>query len=242
MLERLSHNFWLKVVSLLLAIGLWLLVTAQRREQVTEQAFRLPLIFSSVPETLIVTSDSDELPEAVNVRLRGPASRLAEFASTSTSNTVQLDLSGAEPGELDLAISAQSINVPEGVRVVSIDPPRITLSLELRADKVVSIRPFLVGDVAAGFIMEESTPSPAQAEISGPAGVVEQFEEINTERIVLSGRRTSFSTRVGLVADHPLVQVLEPANTTVTVIIVPIQARGSGSGAAQETGQNGSEQ
>lgn len=221
MLNRFSNNFWLKIVSLLLAMGLWLIVTAQRREQVTEQAFRLPLIFSSVPESLIVTSESDEIPEAVNVRLRGPESKLVEFARASS--TVQLDLTGATPGEIDLAISAQSITVPQSVRVVSIDPPRVTLSLETRLEKSVVIRPFLVNQVAEGFVMEEATPSPDKALISGPESVVERFEEINTERIVLSGRRTSFSSKVGLVADHPLVQVLEPSNTAITVIITPIQ-------------------
>lgn len=219
MLTRLTNNLTLKIVSLMLAVGLWLVVTAQRREQVTEQAFRLPLIFSSVPETLIVTSDSDELPDAVNVRLRGPESRLVEFGNSSSS--VQLDLSGAEPGEIDLAISAQSISVPNAVSVVSIDPPRVTLSLEERMEKAVTIRPFLVGEVADGFLHAESSATPDIGRISGPRSVVEQFEEINTERVVLSGRRVSFTNRVGLVADHPLVQVMEPSNTAVTVVIVP---------------------
>ena len=221
MIGRLSHNFVLKMLALGLSLGLWLIVTAQRREQLSEQAFRLPLIFTAMPESLIVTSSTEELPEAVNVRLRGPESRLEAFFARNRS--VQLDLSDAQPGEFDEPVTANDIEVPNGVRIISIDPPRVTLNIERRQERQVPVRPFLAGDLPNGFLLGDTTVNPDRVRISGPESVVADISETATERIILSGRRTSFSQRVGLVVDHPQVQVVEPNNVVVTVVVVPVE-------------------
>lgn len=221
MTTRLSHNLVLKLIALALSLGLWLIVTAQRREQLSEQAFRLPLIFTGMPESLIVTSSTEELPEAVNVRLRGPESRLEAFFARNRS--VQLDLSDAQPGDVDKPVRASDIEVPRGVRIISIDPPRVNLNIERRQERQVAVRPFLAGDLPAGFLLGDTTVNPDRVGISGPESVVADITETATERIILTGRRTSFSQRVGLVVDHAQVQIVEPANVVVTVVVVPVE-------------------
>lgn len=216
MLDKLSHNLGLKIVALILAGGLWMIVSAQRREQVTEQAFRLPLQFTGIPEGLIVTSE--DLPEYITVRIRGPESRIQAFSARNRS--VQVDVSQATAGEVDQAISDSQIDIREPLQIVSIDPPRVTLELELRAQKIVPVRPFTVGTLPAGFELGEVSVNPGQTMISGPTSAIEETTEVATERIILSERRSSFTLqRVSVVSDDPLVRV-EPQTVQVTIVVL----------------------
>ena len=50
------HNFGLKVLSLLLASGLWFMIS--RDEQPAEVALRAPIVFQHVPSQLEISSES----------------------------------------------------------------------------------------------------------------------------------------------------------------------------------------
>ena len=61
------HNFGLKVLSLLLAAGLWFVISPD--EQPAEVALRAPIVFQHVPAQLEISTES--IPEA-QIRVRGP--------------------------------------------------------------------------------------------------------------------------------------------------------------------------
>lgn len=219
MLDKLSNNLGLKIVALILSLILWMIVSAQRREQVTEQAFRLPLQFTGIPEGLIVTSA--DVPEYITVRLRGPESRIQTFSARNRS--VQVDLSQATAGEVDQAISDAQIDIRDPLEIVSIDPPRVTLELERRDQKIVPVRPFTVGTLPAGYELGEVSVNPAQALISGPRSAIQETTEVATERIILSERRSSFTLqRISIVTDDPLIRVVEPQMVQVTIVVLEI--------------------
>ncbi len=213
--DGLSANFGIKVVAVVLAVTMWVLLSAQRRERTFERAFDVPVAIVGVPRDLIITTP---LPDSVSVRLRGRLSVLRGLSSQNLEAT--LDLSSAEAGEVDVAITPQSINAPPEVEVVSIDPSRITLRVEPRSQRLVPIRPYLVGELPPGYLVGEVTVNPERALISGPESLIRDFTEVVTERIILSGRTAPFRQPVGLVADHPLVRVLEPATAQVTVVVI----------------------
>ena len=62
------HNFGLKVLSLLLAAGLWFLISPD--EQPAEVAVRAPIVFQHVPAHLEISSEV--IPEA-QIRYAGPS-------------------------------------------------------------------------------------------------------------------------------------------------------------------------
>ncbi|HUO84582.1 MAG TPA: CdaR family protein [Thermoanaerobaculia bacterium] len=211
---NLNHNLTIKIVALLLAVLTWGVISAQRRERTFERGFDVPIALVGVPRDLIVTTP---LPESISVRLRGRISVLRALSSQNLEST--LDLSNSDPGEVDIAITPQQLNIPAGVEVVSIDPSRVTLRLEGRKQRLVPIRPYLVGELPQAYEVGEVTVSPEHALISGPESLIRDFTEVVTERIILSGRTTSFRQPVGLVADHPLVRVVEPSTAQVTVVV-----------------------
>lgn len=215
--RRLFANPGLKFVALALAVIYWLLVSAPRRERTFERAFDVPVALVGVPHDLVITSP---VRDTVNIRLRGPLSTLR----SQTSQTIEatLDLSNVtKEGETTIPILPQSLSVPPDVSVVAIDPSKIAIRLEPRRQKVVPIREFLVGQLPTGYELGQVIVTPSTALVSGAASMIKSTVEIATERIILSGRVQSFQRTVGIVADNPQLQIVEPSSADVFVEVIP---------------------
>jgi len=209
-------NLGLKLLSLFLAFVVWLVVSAPRRENVSERAFAAPLSLIGIPRELVITTS---VPDTVNVRLRGRASDLRTLSSQNLE--VTLDLRWIQPGDAQVTLRPQAINVPPNVEVVSIDPTKMRFRVEQLRQRAVPIRPFLVGEPAGGFVAGDPTVAPDQALVSGPASQVRNVSEVATERIIMTGRNGTFTQSVAVVSDTPLVRIIEPLTTQVTVPVLP---------------------
>lgn len=209
-------NPGLRVLSLALAFVLWVVVSAPRRERVSERAFAAPLSVVDMPSQLIITTP---VPDTVSVRLRGRESALRALSSQNLEVTV--DVSWAAAGEATITIRPQAINAPPDVDVVSIDPNKLRFRIEPLRQRAVPIRPLLVGFPSSGLAPGDPAVVPDQALVSGPASQVRNLGEVATERIIMTGRTETFTQNVAVVSDSPLVRVLQPLTASVTVPIGP---------------------
>lgn len=206
-------NFGLMLLSLLLACVVWFVVSAPRRERVRERIVNAPLSLVAVPSDLVITT---EIPGSAAVRVRGRMSDLRTLASQSLE--VPVDLSWVQqPGEVEITLRPQAINVPPEVEVVSIEPNKFRFKVEQLRQRAVPIRPFLVGDPPVAYIVGEPTTDPPLALVSGPASQVLKLDEVATERIIMTGRTATFVQNVAVLSDSPLVRVISPLTTQVTV-------------------------
>jgi YbbR domain-containing protein len=204
-----------KLLALFLAVVIWFVVSAPRRERLFERAFAVPLALVGVPRDLVITTP---VQDNINVRLRGRSSALRSLSSQNLEATI--DLSASQPGDFILTVRPQALNVPSGIDVVSIDPTRIKFRLERLRQKVVPIRAFLVGAPSPGYTAGDPAVTPAEALISGPASQIRNVTEVATERVIMTGRSAAFVQNVGLVADSPLVRIIEPLSAQVSVPMV----------------------
>ena len=117
------HNFWLKVLSLVLATGLWLAISPD--QEPAEVTLRVPIEFRHVPPQLEIRSVN--VPEA-QVRVRGPERMIRELRSTDIH--ADLELKAAEPGEQTFDLTAQQIHVHRDLTVVQVVPARVTVVME----------------------------------------------------------------------------------------------------------------
>jgi YbbR domain-containing protein len=203
----------LKVLALFLAFVVWFVVSAPRRESVSERTLPVPLSIIGLPPQLMITT---AVPDTVNVRLRGRISVIRSLSSQNLAVTIDMR-NWAQPGEAVITIRAQAINAPDGVDVVSVDPNKVRFRLEQVRQRVVSIRPFLVGDPPKGYTVGDPTVTPDQALVSGPLSQIRNLTEVATERIIMTGRTALFVQNVGVVSDSPFVRVIEPQTVEVTV-------------------------
>jgi YbbR domain-containing protein len=212
------RNLGLKVTALFLAGVVWLIVSAPRRELVREKILTAPVSLVPLSRNLIITSTED-LPANVTVRVRGRASELR--ALTPAMLDVPVDLSWiTQPGEVEITLRPQGINVPENVEVLTITPNKFRVRIEQLRRRTVPIRPFLVGGPPVGYLAGDASASPDRALISGPASQVMQLSEVATERIIMTGRTETFAQNVAVVSDSSLVRVISPLTTQVTVPVL----------------------
>ncbi len=208
-------NLGLKIVAVVLACALWYVVSAPRG-RIRDRIVTASLSVVGVPSELIITTD---IPGTVSVQVRGPNADLRALASQSLEASVDLSTI-RQAGEVEITLRAQSVNVPEEIEVVKITPNKIRFRIENVRNRVVLIRPYLVGTPPAGYVVGEATAYPDRALVSGPASQILKLSEVTTERIIMTGRTATFVQTVAVVSDSALVQVVSPLTTQVTVPVL----------------------
>jgi len=208
--RHVLHNFGLKILSLLLAAGLWFLISPD--EQPAEVAVRAPIVFQHVPAHLEISSES--IPEA-QIRVRGPERFIRQLQANEIH--AEIDLADVKPGERTFDLTSQQVRHPREVLVVQVVPSQLHLAFDTRLTRDVEIHPRVTGD----FTDSERTVTadPVRITITGPRNHVEKVEWATTDPIDATGTRgrAVFTTNV-YVAD-PLVQVVQTTSIRVTVIV-----------------------
>jgi YbbR domain-containing protein len=209
-------NLGLRLIALLLACVVWFIVSAPRREKLRERLVTAPLSVVAMPNDLVMTT---EIPGQVAIRVRGRSSDLRALATMALD--VPMDLSWVQTaGEIEITLRPQAINVPPEIEVVSIVPNKFRFRIEQLRQSAVRIRPFLVGNVPSGYNVGEPTANPELALVSGPASQVLKLKEVATERIIMTGRTATFVQEVAIVSDSPLVRIVSPLTTQITVPVL----------------------
>ncbi|HEX8119491.1 MAG TPA: YbbR-like domain-containing protein, partial [Pyrinomonadaceae bacterium] len=108
-----------------------------------------------------------------------------------------------------------SMDLPEGVRIVSINPRSIALHLEPLVEREVPVEARFEGAPPAGFARGDVQVTPPSVRVRGPASHVGAVERAFTETISLAGQReTLLLPQVAVdIPDHKVV----PLDATVSV-------------------------
>ena len=205
LLRRVFIEDWsLKLLSLAIAIVLWLLVTGQNQPVTAHLNVQLNFIR---PQSLEIGNDP---PRTVDVMLTGSRNKLDELTSLDLVATI--DISDQHAGErvLRLADRAQ-ITLPQGIKVDGFQPSAIPIRLEEIVDRQVTVEPKLEGQPENGFEVYGVYPNKGSVGVRGPASRVNGLQKILTESIWLAGHRESFTvTNVAIDVPDPKVDLLEP--------------------------------
>lgn len=206
------HNFALKVMSLLLAAGLWFMIS--RDEQPAEVAVRAPIVFKHVPSDLEVSSES--IPEA-QIRVRGPERVIRQLKTNDVQ--AEIDLAGAKPQDRTFDLTSQQVRHPREVSVVQIVPSQIHLAFDTRLTREVAIHPRVTGNFASGEQIVKVEADPARITITGPSHHVERIEAATTDLIDATGTLGTGVFLTNVYVSDPLVQIERGTSVRVTVIV-----------------------
>ena len=185
-----TRDWLLKLFSLGVAVALFWFVRSENTSSV-EVDFRLEVRTGS--DMMFVR----EPPALLHATLRGPG---ATFRSLDISDLkpVVLNLRAAEPGTLRQAIDIAAIIPPAGMKVVSVRPAEVEISLDRRVERQVPIRPDFSDGPAPGFEIIDVHLTPARAQVVGPAGKMQGLESIVTRPIDVGGREEDLRVEVDL--------------------------------------------
>jgi YbbR domain-containing protein len=204
LLRKIFLEDWsLKLLSLAIAVALWLLVTGQNQPVTAHVNVQLNFIR---PQTLEISNDP---PRTVDVMLTGSRNKLDDLSSLDLVATV--DISDQRAGErvLRLADKAQ-IPLPQGIKIDAFQPSAIPVRLEEIVERQVTVEPKLEGKPADGFEVYAVYPSKGSVTVRGPASRVNALQKVMTESIWLAGHKESFTaSNVALDVADPKIDLLE---------------------------------
>ena len=129
----LFGNIWLKLLSIGLALMLWMVVSG---EETVERGLRVPLELTQVPAGLELLGD---VPATVDVRVRGASGTLSRVAAGEV--VAVLDLHTAQSGRRLFPLTPEQVRVPFGVEIVQVLPSAVTMAFEMSASREVPIVP-----------------------------------------------------------------------------------------------------
>jgi YbbR domain-containing protein len=169
-----THNFPLKLLSVMIAFSLWFFVNFGERD--TEESLKVPLELRNIPAHLMITSPRVDF---IDLRVSGPRTLLGRIDHNRLA--IGLDLGGVRPGPAVFRVDAESLNLPRGVKTVRINPAQITLELERVAHKSVPVHVRLTGKPPPELQVTDTKVSPETVQLTGPASDIEDVHGVNTE-------------------------------------------------------------
>ena len=205
LLRRIFLEDWsLKLLSLAIAMVLWLVVTGQNEPVTAHVNVQLNFIR---PQMLEISNDP---PRTVDVMLTGSRNKLDDLTALDLVATV--DISDQRAGErvLRLADKAQ-ISLPQGVKVDGFQPSAIPIRLEPIVERQIAIEPKLEGKPEEGYEIYAVRPSKGSVTVRGPESRVNAIQKVFTESIWLSGHKQTFTaSSLGIDVPDTKVDLLDP--------------------------------
>ena len=192
MKEWIKHNPGLKLVSLLVAVLVWLWASSQIYNRTT----RIVPVTLSLAKGMVVKRIS---PARVQVVLEVPRElgRIKEIDSREFKIVHDLRENRQE-GRVVFNLSARDVQVPSRIRVVSVTPSRITAEVDRLVERVLPVKAVLRGRPRAGYRVSSQTIIPPEVSVPGPKSLLGKLQFIRTRPIYVSGRSNSFDTKAAL--------------------------------------------
>lgn len=221
MLRWIWNNISSLLLALVLALTVWVAaVTAEDPLEERTMATPIPIETRGQPQDLLIV---DEISTDARIRLRAPSSVWQRLTPQDVS--VWIDLSGLSAGTYEVELEHTVAEEP--VQVLSIEPERVTVTLEPSSSQEFNVQIVLLGDPAVGHRADTPVVGPEQVMVVGPSSVVNQVNTVQAQ-VDISGRSQPLEQEVALVplneaGEEVLGAEVQPNTASV---LVPIEALG----------------
>lgn len=207
-------NFGKKALAVLIAVILWFVANV---EFDVEKSIDVKIKYAELDPELIITNNP---PEEINLRLRGPRSLLSSISNTNI--VINLDLANITSGVSKFEIQESQINLPREVDIAAISPAQVTLNVDEKMTKTVRVEPNISLPDKGYRIVEEPVVNPNRVKISGPRIIVSELDKMETNPISIAGEKSKFSIQVPLQSPSSLISIIGQELVRVTVNIEEI--------------------
>jgi YbbR domain-containing protein len=212
----LAENWPAKVLSVALAIMLFVF---NQMSTLTTRTLSVPLTV----ETGYTMVPGSTYPRTVRVRLRGEDEGIKLITDSDIEAYVDFSRYETEglyraPVQVRKKGSALAIEPLE----ITVNPLEISVNLDRRINKTLSLSASIRGNPAPGFDMISHSISPGEIVVSGPSGVLGSITEIKTEPIDIEGRSGDFSIIVNIANPNPLFVIMGESTVEFSCRIIPL--------------------
>jgi len=160
----------------------------------------------------------------VKVLLSAPRNVLALIATETLAGLYEIN-DTVEAGNYSFDLRERDFQIPHhGIKVIDINPKRLTVTLDEVKTKKLSVKANIVGEPAEGYRIDFDNIfiDPTAALVKGPQSILIETDEILTDPIDVVGRVRSFRIRVPLRKSTQY----EVESKEVIDVMVPIKQEG----------------
>ncbi|MDJ0838240.1 MAG: YbbR-like domain-containing protein [Acidobacteriota bacterium] len=181
-----EHRSWLKLISLLLALLVWITFSGRinQQEALKERFVSAPLIpENQAPDTQLEIGNYQ-----FQVTLEGPGDELDQLRSDEVA--VRLNLESAFSGTNNYSITSDNVSLPsrfKKTRVKSVTPEVVVFTVTPTLEKEVKVVAMWSGNPAPNFKVEDVRVSPSMVTLQGPTEQVAALSQIIPESIDVTG-------------------------------------------------------
>ncbi len=165
------------LISLISFTGIWLSFSKGMETLATQE---VPVEFINPDQKMEIISSSDS-----TVKLLISGARPLINAIKPEQINITLNLSQSVIGKNRLSITRDNILLPPGIRLKTIEPSTLEITLDALAEKEVPIQPHWIGKLPKGLVMKSAATNPARVRIKGGGLSLRQTSTIFTEPISL---------------------------------------------------------
>jgi YbbR domain-containing protein len=178
LLAFLGRNKSLKLLSLFLAVALWLAVGGEER---TETNLNISLELINIPHNLLITS---EVPSHIQVRVSGPRGLVRTL--TQGRHTYSLDLSDVKAGRQSFSLGVGSFHFPRGVQITRVQPNPLVLTFTPTITRTLPVQLVFLGRPPEGYEVKSVRTRPSKVKVKGPESELDDLKFIPTVPVDLT--------------------------------------------------------
>ena len=207
----LFHDIGWKLASLLLAVVVWGVVSA---EPEIETVLSVPVQYANRSPNLEVSSD---YRESIKLELRGSSGRLRDLNNTKTA--VVLDFSNVhEAGERTFPVTWRNAGLPRGVQLVRAVPSELHFRFERNLTRTVPVQVRFSG-LPGKLLVSAAVPVPSEVGISGPESRVSRVDFALTDPLDLATITGNTTRTSALYVTEPEVRLLGRPHVQVRITV-----------------------
>ncbi len=166
----LEKDITVKIISVLVAIVLWTYVLGEQNPSIPQTFRDIPIKFNNL-DSVNYALVEEQSSFKVNVRVRGRRSTILELSKEAIK--AEVNMKGRAEGENLLAVS---VNLPDNIELVSVNPPEIMVNLEPIIEKQIPITVNIENNPAEGFAVMDPVVKPKEAILKGPKSIVDTIK------------------------------------------------------------------
>jgi len=190
MKKRILHNWGLKLLSLFIAVALWFVIIefADPQESRTFRGIQVKLVNTELLEQENKAYEVLDNTDTIAVTVLAPKSVIDLLRSTDI--VAEADMSKlTEINTIPITYSIQNVDFDVDENSISGNRDVVRLSVEERDAKWVSVYANVIGEVAEGYIISNTTQDQNRIEISGPKSAVHKVHHAAIEIDVTDATR-----------------------------------------------------
>jgi YbbR domain-containing protein len=173
----LDNNNFVVVLSVIIAIGLWLVVTLSINPETTRTIKGLPVAINTQNTALqkLGLEVIGGIDQKITVIVKGTRYKVGGLSAENFDVNIST-VGVTQPGEYDLDITVSKKIEESNYEIVSFYPKKIKLNFDRLTTKEIAVEPETSGiKVGEGFILEKPYSNPEKIVISGPEAKIEKI-------------------------------------------------------------------